>query len=102
MAYHKILIDYSEYMRLKSCEEKYESLLRKSGTNLEGGGDLSTIANEIEDKAEIQTPLLRIGPSITTPVNAQTKNIEENLGKNEKTLNSESLTWYYIGYPTKQ
>ncbi len=103
MAYHKILIDYSEYIRLKAYEEKYEASLKKRPGSLTGGGDLSAIVSQNEEKNELETPLLKTTPTITTPVNAQLEdNIEPVLkpttGASQRGEDS-NTNWYYLGYP---
>ncbi len=113
MAMHKILIDYSEYMRLKACEEKCESLNKKIGSNLQGHGDLSTIISENEERHQLETPLLGTSPAITTPLNAQTEEDpglslpatkivkSPTEGQTTPSTQTTSYKWYYLGYPTR-
>ncbi len=92
MACHKILIDYSEYVRLKSFEAKYERDIAsstKSGETQSGTGTTWQSA--------LETPLLGTTKSITTPANATitTSLLNQNLLKKPAT----EKKWYFLGSP---
>ncbi len=98
MACHKILIDYAEYVRLKSFEAKYEQEQHKrklsaSESQKGSGGWLTYNSTE--------TPLMSTGPSITTPANAIVDDRDENTeqtGHSGLSVDAERK-WYFLGPP---
>ena len=113
MACHKILIDYSEYIRLKNYEAKFEEKNHAnknlSGESLQGAG-----AEWI--KTPLKTPLMGTSDSITTPANAiedvseltdrnQDTKQEDNKVTSKKSIDGQALKapkqkhWYYLGIP---
>ena len=105
MACHKILIDYSEYVRLKSLEARYDQESHGDGETQTGKGLISPLS--------LERPLIGQSESITTPANAITDpnteaaNSDENTEKGhpDKEHSSENLhrlqakKWYFLGIP---
>ncbi len=102
MACHKILIDYSEYVRLKAFEARYEQESLGDGEEQKGHGLLSL---------PVETPVMGKSESITTPPNATTSTTksEFDLGQTESpTVHPlsnnrapQQKKWYFLGIPEK-
>ncbi len=103
MACHKILIDYSEYVRLKKYEERYEEEEKRGENNLRGGG--ADVQENVS--ANIRPPLLGTTDSITLPASAtlETEHRKVHKASKKKEMKKENTTntnnaWYYLGLPT--
>ncbi len=101
MACHKILIDYSEYVRLKNFEARYEqhSQSTNSSENQVGKGVVST---------PLETPLVSVTDSITTPANAAVqglhptdlfKKVTTNKTETQQLSDGSEKKWYFLGIP---
>ncbi len=105
MSIRKILLDYSEYLRLRDIEERYEALLKsKSGQTGQGRLllDVASSVNKTEEENALQTPLVKKLPTITLPASAiveDTKTIPNRSGKTNKATIE---PWYFIGPPEKK
>lgn len=82
MSIRKILIDVSEYERLKEIEEKYEAMLK---TKLSGSG----IDNGLD------APLLTKDPPITDPPSASLE--VPKLIDTVPPVNAKKRPWYFLG-----
>ena len=109
MTCHKILIDYTEYVRLKGYERQVEDLTRKSGSNLSGSGTEKNVTsyNESEpidtDRKRLETPssldtrMIQKEDSITLPPSAMTITPTEEVSSKSGT----NSKWYFLGPPKK-
>ncbi len=121
MSVRKVLLDYSEYVRLLDIEQRFEKLSgHKEAVYQEGGGQatkkqgtsendgnqginktLSSVLLNSEGVNEVHTPTLRALPSITYPPSA-TLNLSHKDQK-EKKGNGKSVKkkkWYFLGVPS--
>ncbi len=100
MSVRKILLDYSEYERLKHIEEKYAELLSKH--EKQGSGDnanLSSIVQSQKDQTSVQQPLIGHLPSITMPPSAEMTKSKKSGDNFAKAKVKAPRKWYYIGVP---
>ncbi len=106
MACHKILIDYSEYVRLKKYEARYEQA-GKDASQKKGTGADGLVAGTTN---ELRTPLIGTTGSITLPPSADLTiqdKLEEGEGKSmqHSTIDiahgarQQNRKWYYLGIP---
>lgn len=103
MACHKVLIDYNEYVRLKTLENKYEELI-KDGKHMKGSGYLTE-----DENSSVETPLIGKSPSITLPPSSQLNlsSSQINLSpkkrkiqkKVHKPTSQQKQKWYFLGIP---
>ncbi len=99
MACHKILIDYTEYVRLKKCEARYEEQAKVAEEKR--GTGASTLVQSMSP--DLRPPLMNTTESITLPPSA---NLDTHQTKEAQTRtnNANSKTdkhWYYLGLPKR-
>ena len=120
MSVRKILLDYSEYLRLLEIEKRYQELAKNTEENNQSGsGDrtheprkeheehetLSSILQKSQEKNAVSMPMLGSLPSITVPASATIPRDEAEKEKNKRSSKATSQKktnkkrWYFLGIP---
>ena len=111
----KVLLDYSDYLKLKEFEKKYHSLKANTEREQHGQGEIATpeqrlektiLVHENDDELPVQEKQTILDP-ITTPQAVQdiSSRPEKDTGvqkrKSEESAPREGNgdPWYYIGIP---
>ena len=95
MSVRKILVDYTEFMRLRDIEERYEALLKKQQRGL--GTSVAADIQKAEEKNELERPLAGKLPSITLPQSAIV--LSEKDDEKPQVQHRDKEPWYYLGPP---
>ncbi len=102
MSVQKILIDYSEYTRLREIEQRYETLL-KSGQ--QGAGNIAAEVQKTEEENTLRTPLVTQLPPITLPASSTptpTPTSTSQTMQKKESKEEKPEPWYFLGKPTAE